>query len=64
MLMKYLIVFESFVLAALVGFGVKFLLCIGFNLHDFFSTMISVVCALPIPAIAVCFTSNYNDWED
>lgn len=66
MVIKYLILFESFVIAALVGFDVKFVLCFGFNMNDFLSTMISVACALPIPAIASHFIScSCNDaWEN
>lgn len=66
MFIKYLIFFESFVIAALVGFNIKFILCFGFNINDFTSTIISCVGALPIPAIGAYFTSSctcINDWE-
>lgn len=58
---NYLILFESFVIACLIGFDVKFILCFGMDCDDLLTTIISVVCMVPIPVLAIYFMPTRND---
>jgi len=59
-MIAYLILFESLVIACLIGFDVKFILCFGMDLNDFLTTIISVICMVPIPVLAIYFMPTYD----